>query len=209
MRWRGSCKGLLFFALVWGLLTTWPSAARAESYKYTDKNGVVHFTDDPYALPEPQRSKVLRRLEQERAEQEKRRQQGLEKPPQVREKLPVGHIGANPKGGKGRADPPKTGRTTTDPTSASQREQWKTKMANARKRVNSLREECDKLRTTRNDNKRKSLIFATPGARAEANKAADSLTTCEQHLKEAKHKLEVDLPEEARRAGVPPGWLRD
>ncbi len=209
MRRWGIVPGMTLIALTWGLLPGGSDQARAESYKYTDKDGIVHFTDNPYELPEPQRTKVLRRLEEEELERKKRRMTGSEEP-QVQEKLPKGPITVNPNAGTGQVAPPsEPSQPKVDPTSDSQRKQWKKKMAEARKRVKELEEKCDQLRATRNENKRKSLIFATPGARAEANKAAASLATCEEQYAEAKHRLEKELPEQARRAGVPPGWLRD
>jgi len=55
--------------------------AFADTYKWVDKKGVVHFTDNPDELPEPQRSQVLRELER----LEKNRKKSL--PPKHLKKL--------------------------------------------------------------------------------------------------------------------------
>ena len=56
-----------------GLLALAPiGGVRAESYRWVDEDGVVHYTDDPYQLPEPQRSKVIEKLEKEGAAEKKR-----------------------------------------------------------------------------------------------------------------------------------------
>ena len=196
--------------------------AKADIYKWVDKKGVVHFTDNPDELPEPQRSKVLKELEQ----QEKKRKKSLEAnpgqqsqgykpiPPEARqERIPPQKqadenaqvLHSNTSSGNAAA-PEKTNKV--DPTNKEQRKMWKDKAALARKKVDDLEKECQKLRSARDESSRKGLIFGTPNARNAAESLGKELETCEQNLKDAKKYLEEGLPEEARHAGVPPGWIR-
>ena len=80
--------------------------------------------------------------------------------------------------------------------------------AKARKVVESLKSKCESLKTQRDQSSRNAIVFARPGDRAAHNQAIKNLEKCQKDLKAARKKLEVDLPEQARRAGVPPGWLR-
>ena len=55
---------------------------------------------------------------------------------------------------------------------------------------------------------RDSLIFARPGDRQESQKKTDALLECNKSLKQARYHLDIELPEQARKQNVPPGWLR-
>ncbi|RMD61781.1 DUF4124 domain-containing protein, partial [Candidatus Parcubacteria bacterium] len=57
--WRKSVRSAI--GLCVGVLLS--AAAYAQQvYRWVDKKGVVHFTDDPEKLPEPKRSEALRNL---------------------------------------------------------------------------------------------------------------------------------------------------
>ena len=59
------------------------------------------------------------------------------------------------------------------------------------------------------DNHGNALVFARPGAREASQKAGEELAGCRKQLEKARRYLRVGLPEKARQAGVPAGWLRD
>ncbi len=196
--------------------------ALADTYKWVDKKGVVHFTDNPDELPEPQRSKVLDELE--RKSKAHKKQQATQPtyepiPPEARkERLPpaqsTGQHGHT--GGQVFATPSTNNATSkpivkddkVDPTSSSQRKAWADKATRARKKVTEIEKECEKLLRMKDEASRKGLIFATPKARQETVSLTEDLKTCRQNLQKAKQYRDEVLPEEARRAGVPPGWIR-
>ncbi len=193
-----------------------PPGARAESYKWVDKNGVVHFTDNPFDLPEPQRSKVLRELEKERQEQDKNNEKNEKKPgplpPGAREeRLPPGRdVAPSPKAenGEGRKVSGET-KTTGEQHPESQRDYWRNKLKTAREKVAGLEETCAQKEAERDQENRNALVFARPGAREASQKAGEELAGCRKQLEKARRYLRVGLLEEAREAGVPAGWLRD
>jgi hypothetical protein len=189
-----------------GLALSALPAAWAQSYKWTDKDGVLHFTDDPYELPEPQRTEVLRQIERERKDKNPNPETDLPPiPPEARqERLPVDDafkLRTSPDPGSDTpAEPPA-------PPPESQRKFWKAKADRARAQVSELEAKCAEIETKRDEDGRKALIFATPGARAGAQKASQELESCRSSLAAARLYLEEKLPEEARKARVPPGWL--
>lgn len=176
------------------------SPGRAEVYRYVDKKGTVHYTDDPDQLPEPQRSKVLRELEEKiKKEQERRRklrEQGLEDP---EERLPPAPEPA-PSGPH-----PATERLKQRKAS---KKAWEARADKARELVATLEKKCEELKTERDINNRDRLTGARPGAGQRYQKALAAYQKCQKALETARNYLETELPEEARKAGVPPGWIR-
>lgn len=192
---------LTVLALGAALVVLPPSPGRAEVYKYVDKQGTVHYTDDPDQLPEPQRSKVLQELEEKiRKEEERRRklkEQGIEVPD---ERLPP----APP--------PPQPSRPHPATDRLKQRKAakkaWKERGRKARELVAELEEKCAQLQKERDRNKTDSLTFARPGAGKRYQKSQAAYENCQKNLKKARNYLTEELPEQARKSGVPPGWVR-
>ena len=177
-----------------------PSPGRAEVYKYVDKKGTVHYTDDPDQLPEPQRSKALRELEEKiKKEQERRRklkEQGIEVP---HEKLPPAPrpVPSGPHPAAKRLEKRKASRKA-----------WEEKADKARERVLKLEKKCTELETKRDLDNRDRLTGARPGANQRYQKSLAAYRHCQKELESARKYLEVTLPEQARKSGVPPGWIR-
>jgi hypothetical protein len=178
------------------------SPARAEVYKWVDRKGTVHYTDDPDQLPEPRRSQVLRELEEklqkERERRKQLRQQGIHVPT---ERLPP-------------PPPPRPPVTRSHPAKdrlerrQKSREKWQALSQKARDRVTELEKKCEELRTKRDLNSRDRLTHARPGANQRYQKTLAAYERCQENLKKARRYLEVELPEQARKSGVPPGWVR-
>jgi len=191
-----------FTLLVFGaaLIILPPSPGRAEVYKYVDKKGTTHYTDDPDQLPEPQRSKVLQELEEKiKKEQERRRklkEQGIEVP---RERLPPAPrpVPSGPHPSAKRLESRKASKAA-----------WEAKAEKARERVLKLEKKCAELETARDQSNRDRLTGARPGAGQRYHKALAVHRQCQRELENARKYLEVTLPEQARKAGVPPGWIR-
>jgi hypothetical protein len=192
---------LTIFTCVVALAFLLDTPGRAEVYKYVDKKGTVHYTDDPDQLPEPQRSKVLRELEEQiKKEQERRRklkEQGIEVPDERLPPPPPPPPPHRPHPATNRLEQRKAARKV-----------WEQRGQKARERVAELEEKCAELKEERDRNKTDSLTFARPGAGKRYQKSQAAYENCQKDLKKARNYLNEGLPEQARRAGVPPGWIR-
>ncbi len=203
-----------------GLLALAPVGdVQAESYRWVDKDGVVHYTDDPYQLPEPQRSKVLEKLEKERAAEKKRSggRSGSDRsgPTEWYQPLPEGarqeRLPADP-GIDDEAAAEEAAEAEADPAADDRqgaKQAWQKKAARARKRVADLESRCAEIERERDLLRRKALIFATPGARQKSITLDEKLEKCQAELRQARTYLEQKLPEQARQAGVPRRWVEE
>lgn len=154
-------------------------------YQWTDGKGVVHITDGLDKVPEPYRPHA-RRLEaapEEGAAQKQPGQQGVSSP--------TGN------GGEQRE--------------AQQKAMWRQRMSDAKQRLAAAEQRYREI-----DQRRTYLlgqwgtpVYAPPEARIEAERLAREMQIVQKEIDDARNQLEVAIPEEARKAGVPPGWLRE
>ncbi|MBW2700311.1 MAG: DUF4124 domain-containing protein [Deltaproteobacteria bacterium] len=192
------------------------SLAKAETYTWTDKDGGIHFTDNPYELPEPQRSRVLKQQKENR----KRAERETKAIPTTgarddNDRRQIRHESYRPPD-KQRDTVKQTrdsgerlpGGPKVSPLNENKKKRWKAKAAKARKKTDRLQSKCHSLENSRDINQRQHLLFGRPGALADSNKAAENLEKCQENLKKAKHFLEVKLPDMARKAGVPTKWVK-
>jgi hypothetical protein len=209
--------------LLAGLLVVCPPSNGAETYRWVDKNGVIHFTDDPEELPEPQRTRVLRELErQEQERQEKERLETLHRsaPPPApapetepgtpeQPSVPDERLPAEPAAEEPPAPPAPSVFPGTQRLEARKQSElrWREKAKQARDTVATLEAQCKKLEAQRDQARNASLTLGRPGDNQAHQKAYQEHAQCRAKLKTARTYLNDDLPEEARRAGVPPGWL--
>jgi hypothetical protein len=188
-------------------LFVWPCRTRAEVYQWVDKNGTVHVTDRIEDLPEPYYSRALKELKE-------------------KETLEKAFPKQNPAPSQGSMQKQTSGETTVIaperipkdvpqktpeqlPTPEEQKQHWQEKLKTARERVSELDVRCKKLETDRDIHVQNSLLFARPIDRELAASNTTSFEECNKELVAARNYLEKELPEEARKAGVPPGWLRE
>ena len=88
------------------------------------------------------------------------------------------------------------------------RKSWEERGKKAREQVAELEEKCAELKTERDRDKTDSLTFSRPGAGQRYQKSQAAYQKCHEDLKKARNYLEIELPEQARKAGIPPGWIR-
>jgi hypothetical protein len=102
---------------------------------------------------------------------------------------------------------------TAERPAADQRAEWQKRVADARQQLAEA-----EARKARLEQKRNALKYewAAPGASrtnemidAELGRTNAELLEAQQDIDEATNLLEVVIPDEARKAGVPPGWLRE
>jgi len=154
-------------------------------YEWTDSKGGVHITDDLGEVPERYRLKS-RKIEIPKGEEvgPEQRMQG--------------------------ATGTQSGVATDEQEAASKAawqqriRDWKARLADARKRYQDL------------DQKRLEALAKWGGpasghleGRAEADRIAQDMKEVQQDIDVARDMVENVLPEEARKAGIPPGWLRE
>jgi len=155
-------------------------------YEWTDSKGGVHITDDLGEVPERYRSKS-RKIEIPKGEEV-----GPEQQVQGTSGSPSGVV---------------TEQQEAASKAAWQQRirDWKARLADAQKRYQDL------------DQKRLEALAQWGGpavsghleGRAEADRIAQDMEEVQRDIDEAKDMVENVIPEEARRAGVPPGWLRE
>ncbi len=152
-------------------------------YEWTDSKGGVHITDDLGEVPERYRAKV-RSIEMPKGRETGPVQQ------ETTESVPGGTTAADEAASK----------------AAWQKRlrDWKTKLADAQERYREL------------DQRRLESLGKWGGpasghleGRAEAEQIAKEMKGVQREIDEARNMIETIIPEEARRAGVPPGWLRE
>jgi hypothetical protein len=179
--------GLLFVASLLFL----GAAVRAQEgggglYTWTDKNGVVHMTDSLDKVPNEYRSKAQR-------------------------------AGNGPSGDKvvPEAQSPTAPATSVQGggNDAALKVQWQSRMRDAKRRLQNAENNYQQLE------KRKSDLQAQWGSSGAALPPQDVLDQMKQldadmsqakaEIENARDQINTVIPDEARRAGVPPGWLRE
>lgn len=212
------CAGLAAALAIW--LAAGNQARAQQIYKWTDKQGVTHFTDNIDELPEPMRSRALEKYKPKRRAKQPHGYRPVPRrvrPPPGPGRDPVrmphdrippgpadhgGPLEVEPAGGSQIEESPGVGKAKNSKSA------WQDRMSAARKRVADLEAQCKNLQGESDRASRDGLTLGRPMDRARAAKSRTELENCRKKLKQARHRLEVELPEQARRRGVPPGWLR-
>jgi hypothetical protein len=155
-------------------------------YEWTDDSGVVHMTDDPGKVPKKYRDKKLKKRTEPRREGEQETSQG-----EATEPAP-GYMDQE-YGQQQRSDEWRQRYLG-----------WKDKLQQSEKQLQSLQQ------------RRANLIMpwgspavAPPAVREEIIQLDKALQDTQAEIDEARHMLEDVLPDEARKAGVPPGLQRE
>jgi DNA repair exonuclease SbcCD ATPase subunit len=153
-------------------------------YQWTDDKGVVHITDDRDKVPKAYRDKALK-LTQSKTEDEDQGQQVQQKS--------VAPAGVESEG----AD-------------SADKAAWQQRMRNAKQRLANAETQYQVLTQRRNE-----LLQSWGGpvsgridTRAEADRVEQEMRDVQKEVDAARQELE-DIPDQARKAGIPPGWLRE
>ena len=153
-------------------------------FQWTGDDGIVHITDELGKVPKKYRSKAVK-LEQVHKEGD----------------------------GQGAAVPqavPPPDSTDEERVERDKKAEWQYRMQEARRRLADAEQHYREL-----DNKRTALLataWTKPlpiAARSEAEKIAEEMKTVQLEIDDARRMIEVVIPEEAQKNGVPPGWLRE
>jgi hypothetical protein len=172
---------LRFAVLVLIILLCSASGARAEFYRWVDKEGREFFTNDREAIPQEYRAGSSPvKPDESRVSVDRTARTSGKSSVQVRE-----HKDKNGRG----------------------EDYWHKRAEKLRKELNSLKEEYDLVvnREQEHERKKPAVIGKKDKTAESLNKKKMQL---EKKIAVAKRKLDVDLPEEARQADAYPGWIR-
>jgi hypothetical protein len=196
------------------LLALAPDAS-AQIYKYKKKDGSTVYTDNLSQLPEDRRT-YYNKLEQERERQRQEEIQKLGKEEFERrekekelEALKNQEIEATE---RARREAELNAvleliRERQKNRDASQNT-WQTKTAEAKKKVADLLAEFNTTQEKYQSLATRANFSLLPGQQQEMIDLKAKVDQLEKDLDAAIEYLEFTLPEEARRAGIPPGWVR-
>jgi hypothetical protein len=203
-----ACLGLV--ALLVGA-----SPAAAQVYKYRKKDGTVVFTDKLSDLPKERRAyynrkkakaKEKRRRARERMTPEERRAADLEA---QRKKILAQELAARERRRRLEAIDAALAEYREKRSRKRQREAfWREKKAKAEARLEAALAEYREARKEWEALATRVGFSLLPGQRARKLELQEKLPKLEAAVDAANTYLTETLPEEARRAGVPPGWLR-
>jgi len=153
-------------------------------YQWTDDQGVVHITDGLGNVPQKYRDKALR-IEQPQSKEEG----GLQG--QQKTYAPRG--------------------TDEVEADAEAKAEWQMRMKDARQRLAAAEQRYADL-----DQKRLEALGRWGGPAsgqlsgpADAARIEEEMRAVQKEIDNIRREIEVVIPNEARKAGVPPGWLRE
>lgn len=157
---------------------------KAYLYQWTDEKGIVHITDNATKIPPRYRSqaqKIEVVEEKETSEQQYDRSAPLE---------------------TGTAD-----EAEEEIRKAEWQDRvrdWKQRQADAEKRYQQLERERNEL-----FGRWGGPAYAPVEAKLRAEQLDRDMQAAQKQIDEARNMITVVIPEEARKAGIPPGWLRE
>ncbi len=154
-------------------------------YQWTDSKGVVHITDSLGKVPAKYRSEA-----------------------QKLESSPGTEVMEKQSGQQGITSP--SGNTDNELRNA-QKEEWQNRMKAAKQRL------ADAEQRYRDLAQQRDLLLGSWGGpasghlegRGEADRIQQQMDQVQREIDDARNQIEVVIPDEARKAGIPPGWLRE
>jgi hypothetical protein len=158
-------------------------------YEWTDDRGVVNVTDDLSKVPDKYRSRAKK----------------------------LGSSGAGP-AGQGAVSPqmPSPAEVVPGPAAQSDEDrkaQWQRRMRDAKQRLAAAE---DRYRQLNQQKTNMTSQWGSSGASLPPQEVLDQMAQIDRDLErakgdinDAKNMVEVIIPDEARKAGIPPGWLRE
>jgi len=201
------------FALVLAFLLGGSAEAAAEIFKYVEADGTVVYTDSLAQLPKERRIHYNKLLAEREKEAKKVRQEvAKDKEAQREAEAERARLRAE-------ADARNAARLKAiDETIArlraknearrQEREKWQARMAAVEKKLDEKLATFAKVQEEYKGLATKADYALFPGGRQKKLQLKDQLDELEQEIDGLIHELQVEIPEEARKAGIPPGWVR-
>lgn len=165
-----------------GIVTILISLAQADTYRWADDMGVVHFTDDPDRIP----PRYLKRVQEIPADPSSKQQDNAPMPLT--------------------APPSQTGSGLVLPGGLSE-QAWRSRFTTIRAEMKVLQDGLTTKREALDQLRRKRIIYQRSQDRLAYSEQADEIERDEVRIKELEAQLSA-LEIEASRAGVPLEWRR-
>ena len=160
-----------------------PAEKKQYIYQWTDSKGVVHITDGLGKVPKEYRDRAVK----------------IEQPAD---------------GDRGPADEASHPDYRPAPSRSDDERQkyiWRQRMRVVNQRIADAEARYRELETRRNELRSAGVAAATGhlADRSEADRLERDMQGVQKELDEARRERDEVIPDEARKAGVPPGWLRE
>ena len=152
-------------------------------YEWTDSKGGVHITDQPGTIPERYRSTVHQ----------------VETPSREKNESIEQH------------SEPDIGISGNAEDEADLKAAWQQRMRKAKQHLSDLEQEYRELDQKRNEELGRwgGVASGHLENKEEAERIGQEMKRIQQEINDARNEIDVVIPDEARRAGIPPGWLRE
>lgn len=161
---------------------------KSSLYQWTDEKGVVHITDDPGKIPEDYRSRAQKIEVPEEKEPGEQYDRGAPERSTSRESGTAEEAEEDIRKGEWQ----------------DRIRDWKNRLTDAEKRYQELEKERSELFTQWGI-----PAYAPADVRLKAEQLEGEMAEVRKKIDEARHMIDEVIPEEARKAGIPPGWLRE
>jgi hypothetical protein len=161
---------------------------KSSLYQWTDEKGVVHITDNPGNIPESYRSKAQKIEVPEEKESGEQYDRSAPERSTSRESGTTDEVEEDIRKGEWQ----------------DRIHDWKARLAEAERRYQELEKERSALFTQWGI-----PAYAPAEVRLKAEQLDRDMAEVQKKIDEARHMISEVIPEEARKAGVPPGWLRE
>lgn len=158
-----------------------PSPIWAQIYRWEDERGVVHMTDDPRKIPEKDRGRV------EVIPLPESKEGAVPSPPLAEAPEAMAPSGQADAQGHDRA------------WWQGQMKKWREKKSEAERQLAEAKGRLNRIL----------MSFPSIARRQKEAEIREEIKEYEEQIQEAARMLSEVLPEEARKAGAPPGWLRE
>lgn len=185
-------KGMLLTAL-WLLLSGQAVQAADDLrylYQWKDDRGVVNLTDSLDKVPPKYRSQATQLPQPGAGKEEQRREE-------TRDKVQSQDIDAG----------------ASQDQEEIMKAEWQQRMHDAKRRLAEAENRYSRIELRKNElaSKTGSSGAALPSQEllSEMNRLEGEMVSARMDAEKARNEVEVTIPDEARRAGIPPGWLRE
>lgn len=185
-------KGMLLTAL-WLLLSGQAVQAADDLrylYQWKDDRGVVNVTDSLDKVPPKHRSQATQLLQPGAGKEEQRREE-------PRDRVQSQDLDAG----------------ASMDRDAFRKAEWEQRMHDAKRRLAEAESRYRRIEQRRNELKSR---YGSSGAALPTQEIIDDMNELDGEMvrakmdaEKARNEVEVTIPDEARRAGIPPGWLRE
>lgn len=161
------------------------AAKKQYLYKWEDEEGNIHISTDLGKVPAKHRGKAERILQPS----------DVEAPPVYTEQYPAP------------SEPKKNNEHNEQELKAA----WQERVRKAKERLAEAEKKYERLNTEREGLFRAwgAPAYAPLSVRERAVQIEEELMEAQKEMDEARHELNEVIPEAARKAGIPPGWLRE